>query len=274
VAWRWLLGAPLVIVCWVQAQKILADLPPETTGLDSLDFQNPWMSAVKIAAAWDMYRPHVASVLAWLAPAAAAAWVIVSGLGRNLILKRMAPRLAFRPLAMIVLQAARLALLLLTCWCWYQSIAWAAATHIGTGPEPELVGYTVWVIVFTLGYFAAWALASWPVTMAPMLLLLEERSMVSSLHESMRLRKDFIGKLVEINLVMGIVKIALLVLAMVFSAVLIPFSEQLGASTLHIEWVVVSLFYFVANDYFQVVRLKGFIEFWRVFRGSQILSKS
>ena len=54
---------------------------------------------------------------------------------------------------------------------------------------------------------------------------------------------------------------------MVFSSVLIPFAEELGASTLHVEWCIVALFYFVANDYFQIVRLKGFLEFWKLYRG-------
>jgi hypothetical protein len=36
-----------------------------------------------------------------------------------------------------------------------------------------------------------------------------------------------------------------------------------------LEWVVVSLFYFIASDYFQVVRLKGFVEFWHRFRGAE-----
>ena len=30
-----------------------------------------------------------------------------------------------------------------------------------------------------------------------------------------------------------------------------------------------TVFYFVASDYFQVVRLKGFLEFWKMFRGSE-----
>jgi hypothetical protein len=101
-----------------------------------------------------------------------------------------------------------------------------------------------------------------------MLVLLERRSALPALRESLRLGKPFTSKLVEINLVMGIVKLALLVLAMVFSSVLIPFADQIGAGTLHIEWIVVSIFYFVASDYFQVVRLKGFIEFWHTFRGA------
>jgi hypothetical protein len=274
VAWRWLFGAPLLAMCWVQAQKILAALPTESTGLNKVDIQNPWVSAVRLADAWDLYRPHVAAVVVWLAPAAAAAWIVISALGRNLVMKRLEPRVRFRPGAMIVLQAVWLAALFVTCWAWYRAIGWAADTHIGNGAEPDLVGYTMWAIFLTLGFFTLWALVSWAVTIAPMLVLLEDRSALSALEQAMRLGKPFTGKLVEINLVMGIVKLALLVLAMVFSSVLIPFSDEIGASTLHLEWVAVSLFYFIAGDYFQVVRLKGFVEFWHVFRGARNLGNT
>ncbi len=268
VAWRWIFGVPMLLVGWIQVQKILTAMPPEATGLDQLNLQNPWVSAVRLADAWDMYRPEVAHVLGWLAPAAAIAWIIASGLGRNLVMKRLEPGLPLRPFAMIALQAVWLATLAFICWAWYSSIGWAAATHIGTGAEPDLVGYTMWAIFLTLGFFTLWALINWPVTIAPMLVLLEDRSAISALWQSFRLGKPFTGKLVEINLVMGIVKLALLVLAMVFSSVLIPFSEELGANALHFEWIVVSVFYFVASDYFQVVRLKGFVEFWHTFRGA------
>lgn len=267
VAWRWVVGAPLLMVCWIEAQKILAELPPETTGLNTLDITNPWMSAVKLAVAWDMYDPHVMAVLRWLAPMAAAAWVVVSALGRNLVLMRMRPKTPFRPLAMMVLQAAWLALLVLTCWAWWSSIGWAAATHIGDGSDPDLVGYSIWAIFLSLGFFTLWALVSWAVSIAPMLVLLEGLSPAMALVHSLKLGKGFTSKLVEINLVMGIVKLMLIVLAMVFSSVLIPFSEQVGMSTLHVEWIIVSIFYFVAGDYFQAVRLKGFVEFWEIFRG-------
>jgi hypothetical protein len=267
VAWRWLIGVPLLLVFWAEASKILGALPVSSTGLDRLTLQDPWVSAVRMADAWDLYRPPVMHVLAWLAPIAALAWVIVSGLGRSLVLKRLDPRIAFRPAAVIALQAAWLAVLVLTFWGWYRSIGWAAATHMGTGDEPDLVGYSMWAIFLSLGFFTLWGLVNWPVSIAPMLVVLEDRSAVSALREAVRLGKDFRSKLVEINLVMGIVKIALLVLAMVFSAVLIPFSNEIGAGALHVEWIIVSLFYFIASDYFHVVRLKGFVEFWRTFRG-------
>jgi hypothetical protein len=268
VAWRWIFGAPMLLVCWIQAQRILGQLPMESTGLDKVNLQDPWVSAVRLADAWDLYRPHVVHVLVWLGPLATVAWVVVSALGRNLVMKRLEPGLPFRLVSMIVLQAAWLAALVFTCWAWFRSIGWAADNHIGNGAEPDLVGYTIWVIVLTLGFFTVWALISWAVAIAPMLVLLENRSAFSALRESLRLGKPFSSKLVEINLVMGIVKLALLVLAMVFSSVLIPFAEQVGAGTLHVEWILVSIFYFIASDYFQVVRLKGFIEFWRTFRGA------
>jgi hypothetical protein len=126
----------------------------------------------------------------------------------------------------------------------------------------------MWAIFLTLGFFTLWATISWVVAIAPMLLLLEDCSTGEALARSLKLGKPFSSKLVEVNLVMGIVKIALIVLAMVFSSVLIPFADQLGAGTLYVEWFIVSVLYFIASDYFHVVRLKGFIEFWRVFRGN------
>ena len=91
----------------------------------------------------------------------------------------------------------------------------------------------MWVIFLSLGFFTAWALVSWALSIAPLLMLLEDRSALSSLGQSLRLGKPFTGKLVEINLVMGIVKLALIVLAMVLSAAPLPFSDQLGPDAMH-----------------------------------------
>ena len=267
IAWRWLFGLPLLWICWQQANRILIVLPPSSTGLTDLDSQNPWVAVVQLADIWSRYEPHVAAVLQWLVPAAALAWVAASGLGRAFVLKRIEPGLRFRPVAFTVLQAAWLAVLGLGCFSWFRAIQWAAATHITSAGDADLVGYSIWVIFLSLGFFSLWALISWPFAIAPMLMLLEDRSARSAFIESFRLGRTFTSKLMEINLVMGIVKLTLIVLAMVFSAAPLPFSDELGGDALHFVWAGASLFYLVASDYFQIVRLKSFIEFWRTFRG-------
>ncbi|MDR3750729.1 MAG: hypothetical protein P4K94_04505 [Terracidiphilus sp.] len=273
IAWRWLFGVPLLAVCWMEAEKILAAYPLAAAGIDGIDPQNPWVAAVQLANATAFYQPHVLAVLRWLLPVAAVAWAVISGLGRGLLLQRMEPRVRIRPVETITLQAAWLALLGATFWGWFRSVAWVAATHISASGEPDLVGYAIWLIFLTLAFFTAWALLNWVLAIAPLLMLLEDRSALSALGQSLRLGKQFTGKLAEINLVMGIVKLALIVLAMVLSAAPLPFSDQLGPDALHWVWGASTIFYLVANDYFQVVRLKEFVEFWRMFRGGESASQ-
>jgi len=85
---------------------------------------------------------------------------------------------------------------------------------------------------------------------------------------SVRLGKAFSGKLAEVNLVLGIVKLALVVLAMVFSAAPLPFSDALGPDAMHVAGAGAILFFILADDLFQVVRLKAFLEFWEVYRAA------
>ena len=251
----------------MQWHQILAAFPLESSGFNSIDAQNPWVAIVQLTNVWTFYQPHVLAVLRWLLPVAAMAWVVISGIGRNLVMKRMAPRLLFRPVEMIALQAAWLVLLAAVFWGWFRCMQWAATSHISANGEPDLIGFAIWTIFLSLAFFTAWALISWALSIAPLLMLLERRSAFSSLGQSLRLGKTFTSKLAEINLVMGIVKLALIVLAMVFSAAPLPFSDELGSGAMHVLWVASTVFYLVANDYFHVVRLKGFVEFWRMFRG-------
>jgi len=267
IAWSWLFAAPFLLVCWLQAQRILAAVPPESAGLANLDPQNPWVAAAQLSHAIAVYWPHFGVVARWLLPLAMLAWSILSGLGRSLLLKRLEPRLPFRPFATMILQAAWLLLLAVTVAGWVGSICWAAATHISSMSEPDLIGFSGWAIFLSLFFFIFWALISWPLSIAPLLALFERRSALAAIRESLQLGRAFTGKLIETNLVMGIVKLALIVVAMVFSAAPLPFSDELGPDALHAVWALSILFFFVANSYFQVVRLKGYVEFWRTYHG-------
>jgi hypothetical protein len=270
IAWRWIFAIPFLYVCWRQIQLIAIALPPAQAGANLLNTQNPWIDGVQLGVVWTNYLPYVLHVLAWLAPAGFAVWSILSGLGRALVLKRLEPSVPLRPLPVMFFQACWLALLIGIFVAWYESIQWIAATHIANPTEPDLVGYSVWVIFTSLGLFTLWTVISWPFTVALILTLLERRSALSALRQSFRLGKIFTSKLIEINLTMGIVTLMLIVLAMVFSSAPVPFAEELGSGTLHFAVALSFVFYCIASDYFQVVRLKAFAQFWHTFRGQSL----
>ena len=268
VGWRWLFGVPFLIVVAREMRRIFHELPPVQFGLTNLDSNNPWQIAQHIGEAWRAYTPFVVDTAKWLLPTAALAWIVLSALGRSLIVWRMEPKKKWRPISFVFLQAAQLLTIGLVLSFWWWLMGGIAADNIYIDGEPNLTGYLISVVLLTLTTFVAWALISWPVMVAPVLVAMEGLSPWRALGQSVRLGKGFTSKLVEINLVMGIVRLALMVLAAVLSAAPLPFGEQIGNSSLRTITMVAIVFNFVANDYFQVVRLKSFVEFWYKFRGA------
>ena len=279
VAWRWIFGVPFLVVAWEQTQQILARIPLDSVGLDRLDFQNPWLSSVLLADAISRYEAPVASVLRWLLPVGVVCWAIVSGLGRTLVLSRMealdstgkpsgGPFLRKLP-GYIGLQVLWMLALLACLWLWYRAVGWACATHITIGAQPDLLGYLCWLIFLSLVIFVLWALLSWTLAMAPLLLFLEgdgrPGASLRALARSFSLGKALSGKLMEVSLVLAIVKIMLIVLDMVFSAAPLPFADAFGPDALHVLYVGVFVGFLIGNDFFHVVRLRSFRELWRHF---------
>jgi hypothetical protein len=64
---------------------------------------------------------------------------------------------------------------------------------------------------------------------------------------------------------LGIVRLALIVLAMVFSAIPLPFEADMSGTALYLWWAIVTVLYLIANDFFQVARLAAFVQFWRTY---------
>lgn len=269
VGWRWLFGIPFLLVCWMRLQHVLRVLTPEQSGLSDINAQNPWIAAGQLSRVWWQYQPLIAQELRWVLPIAVVSWIVISAIGRSLALRLAEPRMRFRPAAMLLLQATWLVLFGGIWWGWFRAIGSAAATHFPVGGEPDLIGFSMWLIFLSLGFFTLWALVGWVVSVAPILMLLEDCSAVSALRLTLRLGRPFTSELFEIGMVMGIANLALMVVTMVLSAAPLPFSDQLGGSALHVVWAGAAVFYLIAHDYFQVVRLKCFVQFWKIFRGGK-----
>lgn len=265
VGWRWLFGIPFLLLCRARLDHILTVLTPEDSGFSNIDPSNPWLAAGQFSRSLAQYEPLVAHELRWILPCAALVWIVISGLGRSVTLKSAEPRLRFRPFAMMALQTVWLALFASVCWGWFHCVSAVASTHFAG--EPDLVGFAIWLIFLSLAFFTVWALLGWIVSVAPVLMLEENCSAWSALKMTTRLGRPFTSELVEIGMVMGIVSLTLIVVAMVLSAAPLPFSDELGGSALHVVWAGATVFYLIAHDYFQVVRLKCFLRFWQIFCG-------
>ena len=256
--WRWAFGLPAAAILYYQGMRIAGHV-----NLSGLSLNDPLQAGEQFAAAAAAIKPEVERVIAWLGPLLAVAWAIASGLGRSSVLKRIDPRMRPAPFALIVLQLLRMAALVTVCLGWYRALRWAADTTLNSA-TPNLVAWSAWVICLSLGIFVLWALLSWIFSIAPLLAMLEGRGVFSSLVRSLHLG-ELRSKLVEVNLVLGIVRLALIVLAMVFSAIPLPFTADMSGTPLYLWWAFITLLYLIASDFFQVARLAAFVEFWRLY---------
>ena len=230
VLWRWAFGIPALLLLRYEGLKILQATPMDYAALKSMTVLDPMGSA---ARRWRRrWRCVVAArywaVALWLVPLLLVVWVVVSSVGRTVVLRRADPRLHAQVGTLMVLQAMRVVALLgsfaIWFWCMERVAELTVTGPIAAGGEPNLVRYFALVIVATLGLFTLWAVVSWVLSVAPLLAMLKGLGVGGSLPAAFRLG-PLKSKLVEINLVMGIVKIALIVLAMVFSATPLPFES-------------------------------------------------
>jgi hypothetical protein len=263
LAWRWGFGIFALGLLGYEAWRIVSVLPLRQSGIFDLSLQDPLNAAQNVTSAVTILEPRVIAVGRWLAPLLALAWAIASGLGRSLVLRRLDPEMRSAVVSLILLQLLRVLALGAAVVGWWFALRWAANSTLGHG-EMNLVGYFAWAIVFSLGAFTLWALVSWIFSIAPMIAMLEPVGVLGSLIRSLRLG-PMTGKLVEVNMALGIVKLALLVLAMVLSAIPLPFTESMNGTPLYLWWAAVTVVYCAASDFFQIARLSVYIQLWRIY---------
>jgi hypothetical protein len=273
VLWRWAFGVVALWLLgtygwriWLAATDGTGD--PARVQLGHFNLTDPMVASERVAYAMTQILPPALHVVCWLAPLLLAAWVVVSAFGRTAVLRRMDPSLPARRATLMVLGAVRIVFLAAAFVLWFWLLSWAGNVTI-TGPasrnvEPDLVLYFALIISATLLLFVVWAATSWVLSVAPMLAILRGLGAWESLRAATKLG-PLRAKLIEINLVMGIVKIALVVLAMVFSATPLPFQTYTTQGFLWSWWAGLALLYLLASDYFHVVRISVCLALCRLY---------
>jgi hypothetical protein len=268
VLWRWAFGAPALALLACEMLGVWREAHVDPSALRQISLLDPVNAAATLTQVGMQLLPPILRVARWLAPLLLVAWIIVSSFGCVAVLRRYDAQLHARPLTLMLLQAARLAALLGGFALWFaclQAASGVAVTlPITSGRDPNLVLYCALVIVATLGMFALWAVVSWVFSVAPLLAMLGNLGAAASLAAAFRLG-PLRSRLVEINLVMGIVKIVLIVLALVASACPLPFESVATPQFMLCWYAAVTILYLIASDFFHVVRLAAHLELWKSY---------
>jgi hypothetical protein len=271
IGWRWLVGAVVLYVAAVMMGKAGVDVHVDALGLQNLSVFQPVAAIAGVHALIGSILVHTVPMLRWMLPLAIVLWAVVSAFGRTMVLRRMDGGLHSQRLAMLVLGTLRAGLLAVMWGVWVWGVRFAVRVSItgpaGRGAEPSVVLFCGMLIVGTLGLYVFWGAISWPLYLAPLL------AMQLGVGPGEALKAAFWsglvrGKLIEINLVMNIVRIALIVLAMVFSASPLPFSSVETQTFLICWWSGVGMLYLGMSDYFHVVRSAAYLSLWRAYNFS------
>lgn len=265
VLWRWVFGIPMMALLAWEGWRVYTASAAQLASINfnALSIADPMSSAVSLANVYSILAPSVLHVLMWVVPVGLVGWAIASGIGRSAVLRRYDSSLPRRWGALTLLQLLRVIFLVASVVLWFRAIHWSASVTLW-GASQNIIGYFALVICISLGVFTIWALVSWIFSIAPLLLLLERRGVASSLVRSLRLGPLTV-KLIEINFIMGTIKLMLMTLAMIWSAIPLPFEAVVQGNSLYAWWAVGTVLYFVVSDFFQVARLAAFIELWRAF---------
>ena len=268
VLWRWAFGIPALALIAYEVMRVWRATPIDVASLQRISILDPMAAAETLAQAASALLPPALETAAWLAPLLAVAWVVASALGRGVVLRHVDARLHAQPFTLMLLQALRMTALAASFAVWFVCLRASAKTAIehpiAAGAEPNLVLYSALVIVVTLGLFTLWAVVSWGLSAAPLLAMQRNLGASASLAAAFRVG-PLKSKLVEINLVMGIVKIALIVLAMVLSACPLPFESVATPDFMQWWYVAVTVIYLIASDFFHVVHLVAYLELGKAF---------
>lgn len=259
LTWRWSFGLIASGFLWFLAHDAV------TVWALKLDNIGP------ILARGGLVARGTTDVLAQLWPllGGIAAWSVFAGLGRGKVLRRWDSALKMRRGTTIVLAMLRAYAFAAVVVLWFTLLVGIARKCVWTpmerGLEPSYVPGFAMAVTATLLLFVLWAAVSWILRIAPVLAMSRGLGVVESLRAAVRLG-PLKSKLIEVNLVMGIVKVALLVLAMVFSACPLPFESVESQSFLMWWWMGVGVLYLVASDYFHVVRTAAYDALYRIHR--------
>ncbi len=265
--WRWTTAVPLLLLAGWAGSRALHGVHFDSAAMAAMTAFKPVEIGTTLQSQGTILLPALLPLARWFVPLALVVWAASSAWGRTAIWRRLNPSLRTRYAVLFGLGLLRAALLLVTfaLWLWGLLTAgrFAVTGPAAAGAEPNLVLYAALVVGLSLLLFMLWLLFSWILDVAPLFAMTAAQGNIGTSLRAAFNAGPLRAKLMETNLVMGIVKVALLVLTMVFSASPLPFETVETQGFLTVWWTVGLLLYLLASDLFQVVRRAAYLQLFQ-----------
>ncbi len=260
LGWRWLAGIPLILWALKWAQPHLPELEAIWAQLGTMTFFHPAEMAATIGVSSRQLLAIARPLLPVFIPVAVLWWVAVGTFGQVLYARRTLGAESRASLGVFFVLRLVRSLGVMLCWTIWLNILLAVAhrelhTTATLGAEPDVLVFAALSIVATLALFVGWAGISWPLTLAMNWNAVHGDSLFASLRSAVT-QRAVRAEVMEIALVMCIVKLALLVLALTFSATPLPFSAVATPEFLRNWWIGLIILYSFMSDYFHGVRFR------------------
>jgi hypothetical protein len=262
VLWRWTAAFSLLVLAFWRGASVEHVAPFNLAAFDNVTVLKPVEAVESIKRVFAPLAAPVFAELLWLLPLAVLVWTAAGALGRSVVLRRLEPRLRPRVTIVFAMSACRTVCLLgvFGLWgaSWWAAVLWTVTGPMSRGGEPNLVLFSGVVVCSALLLFVLWAGTSWVFDLAVVVSAEHGLGFSASVRAAL-VQCELHIKLVETNLVMGIVRVALVVLAVVFSACPLPFQSVETQGFLTGWWIGVAFLYIVASDFFKVVRAAVYV---------------
>jgi hypothetical protein len=256
IAWRWAWGAASLVIGWFAAREFLSSLLVSNRDYFQLRSNNPQWVADAIVHIFAGSGPTMLRLFLIITPAALVLWIIAASLGRAATLRALLGN--HRPLVgrTVGLHVSRVVIGLMAFVGMVSSFLLGSVLAARTDPPQPLIFIVVFFplsIVFTI----LRSRINWFLLLANVYAA-EGSTSAAGFGEATRIFKRRSGDFMGVGTVVGVIRIALMVVVTLLSLALVGAVGQAPGKLLWAAFLILTLAYFAVSDWLYVVKLAAY----------------
>jgi hypothetical protein len=256
VAWRWTWGAASLLIAWFAAREFLHSLVVSNRDYFQLRSNNPQWVADAIVHIFAGSGPTLLRLFFIITPAALVLWIVAASLGRAATLRALLGN--HRPLIgrTVGLHLWRVVIGVLAFVGTVSSFLLGSVLAARTDPPQPLIFIAIFfplAVVFTI----LRSRINWFLLLAN-IYAAEGATSAAGFGAATRIFKRRSGDFMGVGTVVGVVRIALMVVVTLLSLALVGAVGQVPGRLLWAAFLVLTLAYFAVSDWLYVVKLAAY----------------